>query len=85
VEVAILSHSRSTGWQPGARRPPAFAGHPAVELRQYGVKPTDGNVPRLQIIGAHVKEKLRNMQIDCQNYACEFGVDKPEIDEWTCP
>jgi xylulose-5-phosphate/fructose-6-phosphate phosphoketolase len=56
-----------------------------VELRQYGVKPTDGNVPRFQIIGAHVKEKLRNMQIDCQNYAYEFGVDKPEIDEWTCP
>jgi xylulose-5-phosphate/fructose-6-phosphate phosphoketolase len=42
-------------------------------------------VPRLQIIGAHVKEKLRNMQIDCQNYAYEFGVDKPEIDQWTCP
>jgi xylulose-5-phosphate/fructose-6-phosphate phosphoketolase len=42
-------------------------------------------VSRLQIIGAHVKEKLRNMQIDCQNYAYEFGVDKPEIDQWTCP
>ena len=42
-------------------------------------------VPRLQISGAHVKEKLRNMQIDCQNYAYEFGVDKPEIDQWTWP
>jgi xylulose-5-phosphate/fructose-6-phosphate phosphoketolase len=42
-------------------------------------------VPRLQIGGAHVKEKLRNMQIDCQNYAYEFGVDKPEIDQWTWP
>jgi xylulose-5-phosphate/fructose-6-phosphate phosphoketolase len=42
-------------------------------------------VPRLQISGAHVKEKLRNMQIDCQNYAYEFGVDKPEIDHWTWP
>jgi len=42
-------------------------------------------VPRIQISGAHVKEKLRNMQIDCQNYAYEFGVDKPEIDQWTWP
>jgi xylulose-5-phosphate/fructose-6-phosphate phosphoketolase len=42
-------------------------------------------VPRLQVSGAHVKEKLRNMQIDCQNYAYEFGVDKPEIDQWTWP
>jgi xylulose-5-phosphate/fructose-6-phosphate phosphoketolase len=42
-------------------------------------------VPRIQISGAHAKEKLRNMQIDCQNYAYEFGVDKPEIDQWTWP
>ncbi len=42
-------------------------------------------VPRLQIAGAHVKEQLRNMQIDCQNYAYEHGVDKPEIDQWTWP
>jgi xylulose-5-phosphate/fructose-6-phosphate phosphoketolase len=42
-------------------------------------------VPRLQTAGAHVKEKLRNMQIDCQNYAHEHGVDKPEIDQWTWP
>jgi len=25
------------------------------------------------------------MQIDCQNYAYEHGVDKPEIDQWTWP
>ena len=42
-------------------------------------------VPQIQISGAHVKEKLRNRQIDCQNYAYEFGVDKPEIDQWTWP
>jgi xylulose-5-phosphate/fructose-6-phosphate phosphoketolase len=41
--------------------------------------------PRLQIAGAHVKGKLRNMQIDAQNYAYEHGVDKPEIDQWTWP
>src|ERR1700745_344715 len=42
-------------------------------------------VPSLQVSGAHVKEQLRNMQIDCQHYAYEHGVDKPEIDQWTWP
>jgi xylulose-5-phosphate/fructose-6-phosphate phosphoketolase len=42
-------------------------------------------VPRLQVAGAHAKERLRNMQIDCQNYAYENGVDKPEIDHWVWP
>jgi len=23
------------------------------------------------------------MQIDCQSYAYEHGVDKPEVDQWT--
>jgi len=40
-------------------------------------------VPRLRVAGAHVKEQLRNLQIDCQNYAYEYGVDKPEFDRWT--
>jgi len=30
-------------------------------------------------------EVLRNMQIDCQNYAYKNGIDKPEIDGWTWP
>src|SRR6201984_3113554 len=38
-------------------------------------------VPALELAGAHAKEKLRNMQIDCLNYAYENGVDKPEIDQ----
>ncbi len=42
-------------------------------------------VPRLQVAGAHVKEKLRDMQIDCRNYAYEHGVDMPEINNWTWP
>jgi xylulose-5-phosphate/fructose-6-phosphate phosphoketolase len=42
-------------------------------------------VPALQVAGAHVKEKLRNMQIECQNYAYEYGVDKPEADQWKWP
>ena len=41
------------------------------------------HVARLRIAGAHAKETLRNMQIDCQNYAYEHGVDKPEVDGWT--
>jgi len=42
-------------------------------------------VPGLQVAGAHAKEALRNMQIDCQQYAYEWGVDKPEIDQWRWP
>ncbi|HUO08295.1 MAG TPA: phosphoketolase family protein [Phycisphaerae bacterium] len=42
-------------------------------------------VPALQVAGAHTKEKLRNMQIECQNYAYENGIDKPEVDQWTWP
>ena len=42
-------------------------------------------VPGLLVAGAHAKEELRNMQIECQNYAYENGIDKPEIDNWTWP
>jgi xylulose-5-phosphate/fructose-6-phosphate phosphoketolase len=39
-------------------------------------------VPGLLVAGAHVKEKLRDMQIECSNYAYEHGVDKPEYVNW---
>jgi xylulose-5-phosphate/fructose-6-phosphate phosphoketolase len=42
-------------------------------------------VPALHVAGAHAKEQLRNSQIECQHYAYEYGVDKPEIDQWTWP
>jgi xylulose-5-phosphate/fructose-6-phosphate phosphoketolase len=42
-------------------------------------------VPALQVAGAHAKEQLRNMQIDCQHYAYEHGIDKPEVDQWKWP
>jgi xylulose-5-phosphate/fructose-6-phosphate phosphoketolase len=42
-------------------------------------------VPSLQRIGAHAKERFRNMQIECQAYAYEHGIDKPEVDQWTWP
>ncbi|MGO9228090.1 MAG: phosphoketolase [Bryobacteraceae bacterium] len=41
--------------------------------------------PRLQRIGAHAKERFRNMQIECRNYAYEHGIDSPEINTWTWP
>jgi len=42
-------------------------------------------VPRLKVAGAHVKEKLRDMQIDCRHYAHEHGIDKPEARDWVWP
>jgi xylulose-5-phosphate/fructose-6-phosphate phosphoketolase len=42
-------------------------------------------VPGLAVKGAHAKEKFRNLQIDCQNYAYEHGIDKPEIVGWRWP
>jgi len=42
-------------------------------------------IPSLQSSGAHAKEMLRNMQIECIDYAYEYGIDKPEIDQWTWP
>jgi xylulose-5-phosphate/fructose-6-phosphate phosphoketolase len=42
-------------------------------------------VPRLQVAGAHVKEKFRELQIECRSYAYENGIDKPEINDWQWP
>tara|TARA_R110002050_G_scaffold1244_4_gene8665 strand:- start:96480 stop:98843 length:2364 start_codon:yes stop_codon:yes gene_type:complete len=42
-------------------------------------------VPRLQVIGAHAKDKLRDMQIECSQYAYTHGIDKPEVANWTWP
>jgi xylulose-5-phosphate/fructose-6-phosphate phosphoketolase len=42
-------------------------------------------VPRIRVLGAHAKDKFRNEQIACCNYAFENGIDKPEIVEWKWP
>jgi len=42
-------------------------------------------VGRLQSIGAHAKEKFRNMQIACRQYAHEFGIDRPDVRAWQWP
>lgn len=39
-------------------------------------------LPSLQATGAHVKEKIRNKQIECCQYAYQYGVDLPEAAEW---
>jgi xylulose-5-phosphate/fructose-6-phosphate phosphoketolase len=42
-------------------------------------------VPKLQVVGAHTKEQIRNMQLECLNYAHQHGIDKPEIVNWKWP
>jgi xylulose-5-phosphate/fructose-6-phosphate phosphoketolase len=42
-------------------------------------------VPRLQVAGAHIMDRLKDMQIECRNYAFEQGIDKPEVDDWVWP
>jgi xylulose-5-phosphate/fructose-6-phosphate phosphoketolase len=42
-------------------------------------------VPRIQVAGAHAKEKFRNRQLACRHYAYEHGTDLPEAAEWRWP
>ncbi|MFZ3173426.1 MAG: phosphoketolase family protein, partial [Thiobacillus sp.] len=42
-------------------------------------------VPGLLVTGAHAKGKFRDMQIECLNYAHEFGADQPDAAGWTWP
>jgi xylulose-5-phosphate/fructose-6-phosphate phosphoketolase len=42
-------------------------------------------VARLQVCGAHVKEKLRDMKIQARNHAHEHGVDRADLRNWTWP
>ena len=42
-------------------------------------------VPGLKVAGAHAKERFRNEQIACYNYAYEHGIDKPEMVNWKWP
>jgi len=41
--------------------------------------------PRLQRVGAHAKERFRNLQIECRAYAYRNGIDSPDITGWTWP
>jgi xylulose-5-phosphate/fructose-6-phosphate phosphoketolase len=42
-------------------------------------------VPRLAVLGAHAKQRFRDLQIDARNYAFEHGTDTPEYDDWVWP
>ena len=42
-------------------------------------------VPRLQAVGAHVKDWLKDQICENLEYAFEHGIDKPEITEWKWP
>jgi xylulose-5-phosphate/fructose-6-phosphate phosphoketolase len=42
-------------------------------------------VPKLQKIGGHAKERFLNQQIQCRNYAHQYGIDKPQAADWTWP
>ncbi len=42
-------------------------------------------IPRLQVSAAHVKQRLRDLQIECRQYAYQFGIDKPEVRQWRWP
>ena len=42
-------------------------------------------VPKLQRIGGHAKERFLNAQIECRNYAHEYGIDEPGATEWVWP
>jgi xylulose-5-phosphate/fructose-6-phosphate phosphoketolase len=42
-------------------------------------------VPRMRTIGAHAKEKFRNMQLACRAYANQHGIDRPDVVDWRWP
>lgn len=42
-------------------------------------------VPKLQKIGGHAKERFLNQQIECRDYAHQYGIDKPDAADWTWP
>ena len=42
-------------------------------------------VPKLQVVGAHVKDWLKNQIIENTHHAHEYGIDKPEFTNWKWP
>jgi xylulose-5-phosphate/fructose-6-phosphate phosphoketolase len=42
-------------------------------------------IPKFQTIGGHAREKFRNKQIECRDYAYKNGIDIPEISGWRWP
>jgi xylulose-5-phosphate/fructose-6-phosphate phosphoketolase len=42
-------------------------------------------IPRFREIGSEIRESLLNEQIQCKNYAYEFGIDRKDITDWKWP
>jgi xylulose-5-phosphate/fructose-6-phosphate phosphoketolase len=42
-------------------------------------------VPKLEVTGAHAKDKFKSEQIACRSYAYENGIDRPDIVHWKWP
>jgi xylulose-5-phosphate/fructose-6-phosphate phosphoketolase len=42
-------------------------------------------VPRLQCVGAHFKQLLRDKLVDHKEYIARYGDDMPEIRDWKWP
>ena len=42
-------------------------------------------MPRFRVTGAAAREALLNQQIACQQYAYQFGIDRPEEADWKWP
>jgi len=42
-------------------------------------------VPKLRETGGHAKERFLNQQIECRNYAHQYGIDKPDAADWIWP
>jgi len=42
-------------------------------------------VPRLRAIGAHARERFRNVQLECRAHAHAEGVDRPSESDWMWP
>jgi xylulose-5-phosphate/fructose-6-phosphate phosphoketolase len=42
-------------------------------------------VPRLQKVGAHFQQSLRDLLVKHKQYICEYGDDLPEVKNWTWP
>jgi phosphoketolase len=53
-----------------------------LHVRGYQEK---GNINTPMELGAHAKERYRNMQIECRHYAYENGIDSPAVSDWTWP
>jgi xylulose-5-phosphate/fructose-6-phosphate phosphoketolase len=42
-------------------------------------------VPKLESIGAHAKQQMREKLVEHRHYICEYGDDLPEIRDWQWP